>query len=196
MLCKLRYRLWSPIRFLLPVSAVCFALPVIIDELYSVLWLPMLYFTGAYGVFVNFPCIVEKLHATPVYFEDLAITEKGVHKDTLQLVYNIIMSFVLALIFAGVADYVVLQGIESKPLAEVTAIVYANLALFMRIQNGIGSALMNVCNRLKDTEVVADTLRRISKSQDTEIEIDMLNEPCSNNVNETNESASDSTLSV
>jgi uncharacterized Tic20 family protein len=153
----------SPVRALLPISAACFVLPIFTDELYTVVWLP----------FLNFPYVIEALHATPVYFEDLAVDKDGKQETTFQLIYNVTMSFLLALIFAGVSDYVILQGIENKPLIEVTATVYANLALFMRIQNTVGSVLMTVCYEMKKSEVVTDTLRRISGTSSEGVEIEM-----------------------
>jgi hypothetical protein len=43
----------------------------------------------------------------------------------------------------------------------------------MRIQNTVGSVLMTVCYEMKKSEVVTDTLRRISGTSSEGVEIEM-----------------------
>ena len=111
-MCKLRYKLLSPIRLLLPVSVVLFVVPVVVEELMNYFIFPVFYFFGAYFFFLNFPSIAEKLHKQPVYLEDLVIARGGELDRSFQNYYNVIMNFTLAVLLAAFADYIIIEGVR------------------------------------------------------------------------------------
>lgn len=158
----LRYDLRSPIRLLLPVAGTLFVTPFVYPIFYNVIWFPILYFFASYFTFLNFPCIVETLHKKPMYFEDLTIVKKSVSDKTFQKVYTVIMSFMLALVFGIVSDYVLLQGIHKKSLADIIGIVGANVLVFMKVQNEIGRLLVSICHSAKDSDSLRNVIGRIS----------------------------------
>ena len=160
---KLRYGLCSPIRSLLPLSMGLFIVPILfLDTANNYIYLPVAYFFAMYFWLINFPSICESLHKTPIYFEDLQLARKEHTDHTFQRAYNAAMSFILALIFAGVADYVIIQGVTGKDPAEVTAIIGGNAFLFMKIQNEAGRVLLTVCHAAKENEKNTKNTRRFT----------------------------------
>jgi len=135
-----------------------FILPIVVEELYSVVWVPILYFFASYFLFLNFPCVAESLHKTPIYFEDLKIVEKDVTHDTFQKAYSIIMNFILSIIVGFVADYVIINGIRDKSIIEIFAIIGGNLFLFFKIQSQAGRILISACHYFKDNKVVRESI--------------------------------------
>jgi hypothetical protein len=119
---------------------------------------PFFYFTASYIIFLNFPCISESMHRKPVYYEDLTINREGVENNTFQRVYSIVMNFILAIIFSAVSEYVIIQGVDDKPLAEITAVVGGNIFLFVKIQDAVGKVLLYMCFYIKDNKRISDTL--------------------------------------
>ncbi|MHA2038555.1 MAG: hypothetical protein ACW98X_19145 [Promethearchaeota archaeon] len=81
------------------------------------------------------------------------------------------MSFILALIVAGIAEYIFLQGIDDKPISEVLAILWGNISLFIKIQDVIGKIMVNLCFTIKNNEKIQNIVKRISSSNDTQINI-------------------------
>lgn len=167
-MCKIgiRYKLLSPIRLLLPAAGVLYIIPFIFPQLYTVVLFPLCYFFASYFTFLNFPCVVETLHKKPMYFEDLALIEKRISSNLFQKVYTVVMSFLLALIFAIVADYVLVQGIHTKSTADIVGTIGANILVFMKVQNEVGRNLVGVCHTFKDVKVVRTVLGRLSSSDD------------------------------
>lgn len=159
----LRYKVLSPIRLLLPISGVLFAIPFIFKEdllLYTTV--PLLYFLGLYFFLLNFPSVVEKLHQRPLYLEDLEIARLGTSTPdrTFQHIYSIIMNFLLAVLFAGFFEYVILQDdIKEKPIVEMAAIVGGNLGLYYKVQGIIGKFMIWICHKYK--------LKRLKKLEES-----------------------------
>ena len=151
-MCKLRYKLPSPIRLLLPLSAGLFVTPFFVDELMNYYVLPVFYFVGSYFFFLNFPTIAEKLHQQPIYLEDLVLARGGKLDYTFQQWYNVIMNLVLAVLFAAFADYVILKGVEDLPLTEMLAIIGGNISLYMKTQDSVGKTLVGFIHILKTNE--------------------------------------------
>ena len=151
-MCKLRYKLLSPIRLLLPLSTGLFVTPFFVDDLMNYYVLPVFYFFGSYFFFLNFPTIAEKLHQQPIYLEDLVLARGGELDHTFQRWYNVIMNFVLAALFAAFADYVILRGVGDLPLIEMLAIIGGNISLYMKTQDSVGKTLMSFIHILKTNE--------------------------------------------
>lgn len=171
---KLRYKLCSPIRVLLPLSGVLFATPYVITETYDVVWFPILYFLASYCVFLNFPCMVEMLHKKPLYFEDLIIIRKNISDNTFQNLYTIIMSFVYAVLFGILSDYVLLEQIHTKSVADIVGTIGANILVFIKVQNELGKQLVTVCNIAKNNSSIrnvfegcGDNIQRVEESKST-----------------------------
>ena len=168
-MCKLRYKLLSPIRLLLPLSAALFATPFFVQELMNYFVLPVFYFLGSYFVFLNFPTIAEKLHRRPVYLEDLVLARGGKLDHTFQQLYSVIMNFVLALLFAAFADYVIIKGVRDVPLTGILAIIGGNISLYMKTQDSVGKTLVGVIHILKTNEET----RQSEDSTEVQVEIEL-----------------------
>ena len=157
----LRYKVLSPIRLLLPISGTLFALPFIFEKdllLYTTL--PLFYFLGLYFFLLNFPGLAESMHKKPLYMEDLEIARLGVATPDrrFQHIYSIIMNFLLAAVFAGLAEYVILNNVRKKPIVEALGIIGGNLGLYYKIQSNLGGVMIWICHKYK--------LRRINQLED------------------------------
>jgi hypothetical protein len=168
MACKTYYPVCSPIRILLIISFILLISPFVFSELYNIIYVPILYFFSSYFIFLNFPYAIESLQSKPLYIEDLILENK---ENSFKYVYNILMSFILALIVAGIAEYIFLQGIDDKPISEVLAILWGNISLFIKIQDVIGKIMVNLCFTIKNNEKIQNIVKRISSSNDTQINI-------------------------
>ena len=159
----LRYKVMSPIRLLLPLSGLLFVIPFILEKdllLYTTL--PLSYFAALYFCLLNFPGVAESLHKKPLYLEDLKLErlESNTPDLTFQYIYSIIMNFLLAALFAGLSEYIILQPIREKPIIEVAAIIGGNLTLYYKIQGIIGKIILKLCYYCKT---------RVSSSPEIEI---------------------------
>jgi len=150
---KLRYTICSPIRILLPISGVLMTLPFVLSpKLINYVTIPIFYFFGTYFVFLNFPSISENFQQKPIYLEDLA-DKSGLVNDKFKNIYGCLMNFVLAVLFASFAEYVIIKGIRDKPIVEIMAIIGGNLALYVKTQQTVGKGLLKLCHFLKEKEV-------------------------------------------
>ncbi len=148
----LRYKVLSPIRLLLPISGTLFALPFIFEKdllLYTTI--PLFYFLGLYFFLLNFPGLVESLHKRPLYMEDLEIARLGAATPdrTFQHIYSIVMNFILAALFAGLTEYVILNDVREKPIVEALGVIGGNLGLYYKIQNTVGGIMICICHKYK-----------------------------------------------
>ena len=148
----LRYKVMSPIRLLLPLSGLLFAIPFIVEKdllLYTTL--PLCYFGALYFCLLNFPGVAESMHKRPLYLEDLELERRGTNTPdlTFQYIYSIIMNFLLAALFSGLSEYVILQPIREKPVIEIAAIIGGNLALYYKMQGIIGNVILTLCHYCK-----------------------------------------------
>ena len=148
------YSACSPIRLLLPISAIFMTLPCVFrEELMNYYTFPIFYFFGSYFFFLNFPIIGEILHGKPVYIEDLILsTEEKVDDDSFKKSYAVIMNFILAVLFAIFSEYIIIQGVRDKPVIEIFAIIGGNWSLYMKAQNTIGKILLDFCYCMKSKE--------------------------------------------
>lgn len=165
----LRYKVLSPIRLLLPISGTLFALPFIFQkDLLLITTLPLFYFLGLYFFLLNFPGIAESTHKRPLYIEDLEIArlDASTPDRTFQHIYSIIMNFLLAALFAGLTEYVILNDIREKPLVEALGIIGGNLGLYYKIQNNLGNMMIWICHKYK-----LRRLRQLESSKDETIEL-------------------------
>ena len=158
----LRYRVLSPVRLLLPISGTLFALPFIFEKdllLYTTI--PLFYFLGMYFFLLNFPGIAETLHRRPLYIEDLEIARLGAPAPdrTFQHIYSIVMNFILAALFAALAEYVILQNVHERPLVEAMGVVGGNLGLYYKLQTALGRIMICICHKYK--------MRRLRLLQET-----------------------------
>lgn len=145
-----------PIRVLIPVSLAFLAIPIIFNELTNFYAIPVFYFFGSYFIFINFPRISEVLHEKPTFVDDLILkpADNGKSDDhTFKKIYLVTMNFILALLFACFSEYVIVQGVDDKPIIEILGIIGGVLSLYLKVQNSIGKILLTVCNMLKETEV-------------------------------------------
>ena len=152
----LRYKIVSPIRLLLPISAALLVLPFIFKrDLMLFTTLPLVYFLASYFFLINFPGIVESLHKRPLYIEDLEVSDITSESSNLLFrhIYSIIMNFLLAFLFAGLSEYIILQNIREKPVVEVVAIIGGNLGLYYKIQDIIGKIMLSLCHYIKTSEI-------------------------------------------
>ncbi len=148
----LRYKVLSPIRLLLPISGTLFALPFIFEKdllLYTTI--PLFYFLGLYFFLLNFPGLVESLHKRPLYMEVLEIARLGAATPdrTFQHIYSIVMNFILAALFAGLTEYVILNDVREKPIVEALGVIGGNLGLYYKIQNTVGGIMICICHKYK-----------------------------------------------
>ena len=150
-----RYRILAPIRLLIPLAAGAFALPFILTrDLMLYVTVPIFYFTGSYFILLNFPSIAERLHQRPLYLEDLEIVSVTQdNNQTFQIIYSIVMNFLLAVLFAGLTEYMLLQNVASKPIVEVAAILGGTLGLYYKVQGMTGKLLIFICHRYKTYEL-------------------------------------------
>lgn len=164
----LRYKVLSPLRLLLPISGTLFALPFIFEKdllLYTTL--PLFYFLGLYFFLLNFPGLAESLHKRPLYLEDLEIARLGTATPdrTFQNIYSIIMNFLLAALFAGLAEYIILNDIREKPIVEAFGVIGGNLGLYYKIQTTLGKVMIWICHKYK--------LRRLHRLEEAKQEIEL-----------------------
>jgi len=148
----LRYKVLSPIRLLLPISAGLFALPFIFEkDLLVYTTLPLFYFLGIYFFLLNFPGLAESMHKRPLYIEDLEIARIGVDTPDrrFQHVYSIIMNFLLAAVFAGLAEYMILNNVREKTIVEALGVIGGNLGLYYKIQSNLGRVMIGICHKYK-----------------------------------------------
>lgn len=148
----LRYNILSPIRLLIPVSGALFAMPFIFrQDLLLFTTLPLFYFLGLYFFLLNFPGIAESLHRRPLHLEDLEIVllETSTPDLTFQYIYNIIMNFLLAVLFAGIVEYAVFQDIRTKSVMEALGIIGGNLGIYYKTQTVMGKFMIWLCHKYK-----------------------------------------------
>lgn len=149
-----RYDIWSPIRLLLPVSGVILTLPFVFDnELLNYYSFPVFGFFGSYFFFLNFPSIGELLHTKPIYVDDLVLSLDDSEDHTFKQIYSAVMNLILSILVAGFSEYIIIQGVRDKSIIEICGIIGGNLSLYMKTQNVIGKLLLNLCNKLKISEV-------------------------------------------
>lgn len=117
-------------------------------------------------VLINFPSISESLNQKPLYLEDLEILqeESETPDRTFRRTYLIVMNFILAVLFAGIAEYVILQGVHDKPVVEIVAIVGGNLSIYYEAQSFIGRLIIWICHKCKENRI-----RRLSESESCEL---------------------------
>jgi len=143
----------SVIRCLLPISVVLFIIPCFVDSGLFVYIMPICYFFGTYFVCLNFPYISECLHSRPLYIDDLRqtqlIDQTGVN---FVFLYNILMSFILAVLFTSFVDYFIMNSIKNKPFVEVVAIIGGNFSLYIKIQQITGKILIRICHCIKESK--------------------------------------------
>lgn len=145
------YELCSPKRALLPVSAVFLALPwIFTDDLMNYYTFPIFYFFGSYFIFLNFPSIGENLHAKPIYVQDLIMVEDIENNEVFKKTYSIIMNVILAILFAFFSEYVIIKGIDDRPVVEICGIIGGNISIYMKAQNMVGKILLNFCYTMKE----------------------------------------------
>lgn len=158
----------NPIRALLPFSVLFTCLPFIFPEqLMTFISMPVFFFFGSYFFLLNFPRIGNKLHAKPLYVEDLILEYNNVREHTFRNVYTVLMNFMLASLFAVVSEYLIIRGIHDKPFIEICAIIGGNLSLYLKVQNVTGKLMLKIFYRMKQIEV--------RKRRESEIELE--NEP-------------------
>lgn len=157
---RLRYELCSPIRLLLPVSGLFLALPCIFrDELMNFYSIPVFYFFGSYFFFLNFPYIGEILHGKPIYIEDLIVVDTNSEIDhSFKKIYTVIMNFILAVLFSLFSEYILIKGIEEKPIVEILGIIGGNINLYMKAQNTVGKILLQLCYNMKEERKRANSI--------------------------------------
>ena len=97
--------------------------------------------------------------------EDLELARLGstTPDHTFQNIYSIIMNFLLAVLFAGLSEYVILQPISRKPIIEIAAIIGGNLSLYYKTQRIIGKVMIWVCHHYK--------IKTIERRSENEVEI-------------------------
>ena len=170
-MCKLRYKLLSPVRFLLPLSVVMFVIPMFVQELMNYYIFPIFYFFGAYFCFLNFPSIAEQLHSQPIYLEDLVIARSDGDLDrSFQNLYSVIMNFILAGLLAAFADYIIIEGVRKLPLTKMLAIIGGNISLYMKTQDAVGQCLISFIHMLKTNKETEDSEFRDSSTIEIELE--------------------------
>ena len=139
----------SPIRWLLPFAAVLFALPFIFKENLMFATVPLFYFLGLYFILLNFPKITESINKKPLYIEDLKDEIYGYNKKFYKA-YVVLMNFILAAVFSGLAEYIIVKGIRNKPVAEIFAVIGGNISLYLKIQNSGSKIILKICNCCKN----------------------------------------------
>lgn len=151
-----RYKLFSPIRLLLPVGLASFCIPFLFpDELINYIWFPIFYLVGSYTFFINFPSLVENIHAEPLYLKDLIIEAENRNNDIIKFkkVYVIVMTFILSVLVSGFSEYIISKGITGKPVFELLGIIGGNIGIYFKAQNIVGKVLLKFFYFLKQKEV-------------------------------------------
>ena len=142
-------KFFAPIRWLLPLAVVLFALPFVFKENLMFATVPLFYFLGLYFILLNFPKITESINKKPLYIEDLKDEIYG-ENSKFYYSYVVLMNFILAALFAGLAEYVLVKGLKNKPVAEILAVVGGNISLYMKIQHSSGKIILKICNCCKN----------------------------------------------
>jgi hypothetical protein len=145
--------MFSPLRLLLPVSAVFLSLPwVFKQELVNYYSFPVFYFFGSYFFFINFPIIADLLHCKPSYIEDLIFTSDGIDNHSFKKKYAVLMNFILALLFAAFSEYIIVEGIQDRSIFELLGVIGGNISLYLKVQNTMGKFLLEFCKCFKSQE--------------------------------------------
>ena len=159
-----RYSVCSPLRLLIPCTGALFAIPIFLKkELMNYYSLPVFYFFGSYFFFINFPIIGEILHGKPTYIEDLVLSSShdgDIDDHSFKKIYSVLMNFILAVLFAVFAEYIIIQGIRDKSVIEVLGIIGGNWSIYMKAADTFGKILLNICYCMKSKEV----RRRLSET--------------------------------
>jgi hypothetical protein len=135
---------YSPKRLLIPFSGLLFVLPFIFKENLMFATVPLFYFLGLYFIFLNFPKIIESINKKPLYLKDLKDEIYGTNQKFYKS-YISLMNFILAALFAGLAEYIFVKGIKHKPVAEVLAVIGGNMSLYLKFQHFFGSLILKLC---------------------------------------------------
>jgi hypothetical protein len=147
-----RAEICTPVRLLLPVSAVLLPAPFFLHPyLSSVYTIPLFYLLASYFVFINFPTIPQKLHEKPIYLGDLDM-EHGT--NSFRIIYTFVMSFILSLLFAGIAEYSIIKGIRDKPVVEVLGTLGGCFSIYMKAQDTVGKQLLQLCHHMKTSQEI------------------------------------------
>ena len=150
---KLRYKICSPIRLLLPLSIIIFILPFIIQDIQNInnyILIPVLYFISSYCVFINFPFLVENFNSMPLYYEDLLIkSELDDNTQKFHKIYQIVMNLLLSIIFSSVLNLLFIKGFDDKSIAEIFGLIGGVYSLFMKLSDIGGKNLIKVCHYFK-----------------------------------------------
>lgn len=145
------YPLLSPIRLLLPFAAIFMILPCIFKkELMNYFAFPIFYFFGSYFIFINFPSIPQVLYSKPTYIDDLVIVNNKQSDESFKKIYTVVMSFILAILFAVFSEYIIIQGVNDRPIIELLGIIGGNLGLYMKAQVFVGKITMFFCYKIKE----------------------------------------------
>ena len=147
-----RENICTPVRLLLPVSAILLPAPFVLHPFFSSVYtVPLFYLLASYFIFINFPTIPQKLHEKPIYLGDLDM-EHGT--NTFRSIYTVVMSFILALLFAGIAEYSIIKGIRDKPVIEVIGTIGGCFSIYMKAQDTVGKQLLQLCHHMKTSQEI------------------------------------------
>ena len=138
----------------IPVALSLIAFPFVYQNDLNFIIVPVCFFISCLIIITNFPYIIELLYAKPLYIEDL--NPDSIHTEhtiKFRKTYYIAMNLCLSALFASISEYIIIQGINNKPVVEILAIVGGNIALFMKIQNFVGKFLLYICHCMKTREV-------------------------------------------
>jgi len=74
--------------------------------------------------------------------------------NTFRSIYTFVMSFILALLFAGIAEYSIIKGIRDKPVIEVIGTIGGCFSIYMKAQDTVGKQLLQLCHHMKTSQEI------------------------------------------
>lgn len=134
-------------------------------------WFRSLYYVipasgiATYVLLLNFPCIVEKVHSRPLYFNDLE-DNRDIEPSTqkrFQMIFVCILQITLTLLVAGLVYYYYDQ-FHSTGLSkmEIFGVIGGFVSLMLKIENVVGKFALTIVGLCKDRAIATNRLRSSS----------------------------------
>lgn len=111
---------------------------------------------STYIILFNFPCIVERYHSRPLYYNDLEhnVSIDPVMKKRFQIIFVFILQIILTLLMSGLVYYYFDQfhttGLSNM---EIFGVIGGFISIMLKIENIIGKCILILVNIYKDRSV-------------------------------------------
>lgn len=148
----------------------------------QLLWSHNLYFIipassiGTYIILLNFPSLVKSVHSRPLYYddlEDIRFIDDSVRRRY-QFVFILILQITFTIIISGLIYYYYNRfHLTTLSDMELFGVFGGCISLLLKIENNIGTAILNIINYIKNKSKKDISLHaeNIMKIRSTSLEI-------------------------